>query len=116
VRLDRATEAYATSIVTVEEIMRGWMAAIRRNQDPYRQINAYSQLERLFRFFSTWNILAWNESAADKFDSLKRGKIRIGTMDLKIACIALANDAILLTRNRSDFEHIPGLRVEDWMS
>ena len=35
-------------------------------------------------------------------------------MDLKIASIAIANDALLLTRNLSDFSKIPGLRVEDW--
>ena len=29
-RLDRATEPYVTTVITVEEIMRGWMAAIRR--------------------------------------------------------------------------------------
>jgi tRNA(fMet)-specific endonuclease VapC len=34
--------------------------------------------------------------------------------DLKIAAIALANDAILLSRNLSDFAKVSGLRVEDW--
>ena len=42
-------------------------------------------------------------------------RIRIGTMDLKIAAIALANDAILLSRNLTDFSKVPALRVEDWM-
>ena len=33
--------------------------------------------------------------------------IRIGTMDLEIAAIALANDATLLSRNRADFAKAP---------
>ena len=37
-------------------------------------------------------------------------------MDLKIASIALANDSTLLTRNTNDFQRVPGLRIEDWMS
>jgi tRNA(fMet)-specific endonuclease VapC len=115
-RLDHATEPYATTIVTVEEIMRGWMAAIHRIQDPHRQINAYAKLQQLFRFFAIWNVLEWNETVVAEYDSLKRAKVRIGTMDLKIASIALAGNATLLTRNRSDFSRVPGLRVEDWLS
>jgi len=36
-------------------------------------------------------------------------------MDLKIACITMANDATLLTRNIGDFIQIPGLKVENWL-
>ena len=115
-RLDLATEPYATTIVTVEEILRGWMAAIHRVREPRHQINAYARLQRLFRFFATWNVLEWSETAADAYDSLRRAKIRVGTMDLKIASIALVRDATLLTRNATDFRRIPGLRVEDWLS
>ncbi len=115
-RLDRATEPYATTIVTVEEIMRGWMAAIRRTEDSRRQINAYAKLQQLFRFFATWNVLEWNEAAVNEYDSLKRAKIRIGTMDLKIASITLAGNATLLTRNMNDFGRVRGLRFEDWLS
>ena len=35
-------------------------------------------------------------------------------MDLKIASIAIANNAILVSRNLSDFERIPDLTVNDW--
>jgi tRNA(fMet)-specific endonuclease VapC len=35
-------------------------------------------------------------------------------VDLKIAATALANQALLLSANRSDFERVPGLRVENW--
>jgi len=37
------------------------------------------------------------------------------TQDLKIACICLAHDATLLTRNLADFKPVPGLRVENWL-
>jgi tRNA(fMet)-specific endonuclease VapC len=35
---------------------------------------------------------------------------------LKIASIALANDALLLTANRRDFEKVPGLQLENWLA
>lgn len=47
-RLADSADVYATTIVSVEEIMRGWMAAIRRIHDPRRQINAYAKLQPVF--------------------------------------------------------------------
>ena len=115
-RLDAAAEPYATTIITVEETMRGWMAALRRIRDPHAQIHAYTRLRQLFRFFATWHVLDWDEAAAALYDSLKRERTKVGTMDLKIASIAMANHAILLARNTSDFERVAGLRIEDWLS
>jgi tRNA(fMet)-specific endonuclease VapC len=40
---------------------------------------------------------------------------KVGTQDLKIACICLAHEATLLTRNVADFTPVPGLRVENWL-
>src|SRR3990172_1772120 len=92
-RLDEINEPFGTTIITVEEVMRGWLAAIRRTADPFRQINAYAKLRQLFRFFATWDVLDWTTACAAEFAALKAAKTRIGTMDLKIASIALANDA-----------------------
>jgi tRNA(fMet)-specific endonuclease VapC len=39
----------------------------------------------------------------------------IGTMDLKIASIALAHSATLLSANLRDFRQVPNLSVEDWL-
>lgn len=36
-------------------------------------------------------------------------------MDTKIASIALANRATLLTRNANDFQKVPDLQIEDWL-
>jgi predicted nucleic acid-binding protein len=36
-------------------------------------------------------------------------------MDLKIAAVSIASEAMLLTRNTVDFEKISGLRVENWL-
>jgi tRNA(fMet)-specific endonuclease VapC len=36
-------------------------------------------------------------------------------MDLKIAAVALTNDALLLSANLREFGRVPGLRVEDWL-
>ena len=50
------------------------------------------------------------------FHDLKAAKIRIGTMDLKIAAIVLVTGATLLSANLRDFRQVPGLAVEDWLS
>ena len=52
---------------------------------------------------------------SDRFVSLQKQPVRSGTMDLKIAAIALAHDALLLTRNLVDFDKVPNLRVENWL-
>ena len=49
-----------------------------------------------------------------EFERLQRLRLRVGTMDLKIAAIALAHDASVLTRNSKDFSRVSGLRFEDW--
>jgi tRNA(fMet)-specific endonuclease VapC len=54
------------------------------------------------------------DRAATEFARLLSPRLRIGTMDLKIAAIALTQDATVLTKNLKDFGRVPGLRVEDW--
>lgn len=108
-------EVVTVSIISVEEQMRGWLAAIAKERQARRQVLAYSELARLFAFFQAFNVLVFDERAADQFDQLRLAKIRIGTMDLKIAAIALVNRALLLTANRSDFAQVAGLRVENWL-
>ena len=115
-RLTQQSQPFGTTIISVEEIMRGWMAAIRRLREPSDQVNAYVKLRRLFQFFAVWHVLDFDQAAALECERLRIAKIRVGTMDMKIASIALARSAILLTRNRGDFERVPELVVEDWLA
>jgi tRNA(fMet)-specific endonuclease VapC len=108
-------EAVAVSIITVEEQMRGWLSSIAKERQAIHQVSSYRDLAGLFEFFAFFTIVPFDLSAAQRFDSLRASKVRIGTPDLKIAAIALVNDALLLTANRRDFEQVPGLRFENWM-
>jgi len=59
-------------------------------------------------------VAPFDDAAAAVFDDLKSQRIRVATMDLRIAAIALSNNYTLLTRNFSDFARIPGLQFDDW--
>ena len=53
--------------------------------------------------------------ASALFTSYRKQGIRIPSLDLKIACIVIAHEAVLLTRNKVDFDKIPGLQHENWL-
>jgi tRNA(fMet)-specific endonuclease VapC len=114
-KLKAAAEPVGIPIVVVEEQLRGWLAQIRRVQSPRKQIGPYLRLAKLLDFLGDWIIVDWDESASDLFEDLRSQRIRIGTQDLKITSIALANDATLLSGNLRDFSKVPGLRAEDWL-
>ena len=114
-RLHATNDNVALPIAVVEEQLRGWLAQIHRVGVIRKQIVPYLRLQKFVEFTHDWRIVGWNEPAADVFDALRRRRIRIGTQDLKIACIAIASDATLLSANLRDFERVPGLKVEDWL-
>jgi tRNA(fMet)-specific endonuclease VapC len=108
-------QSVSPTIVTVEEQLRGRLAEIHRLTNPRRQIAAYERLQSRIEFLAAWNVLPLNSVAADLFLRFRVEGLRIGSMDLKIACIVLARDATLLTRNVNDFAQVPQLRIENWL-
>jgi tRNA(fMet)-specific endonuclease VapC len=46
---------------------------------------------------------------------LQKG-ISIGRMDLLIASAALVYNLTLVTHNTADYQRIPGLRLDDWLT
>lgn len=103
-----------TTIITFEENMRGWLSYIAKSKNPEQQIYAYQKLHRFPESYRNTQVLDFNEKSSAIYQNLKSQRIRVGTMDLKIASISIANDAILISRNLSDFEQIPNLSVKDW--
>jgi len=64
--------------------------------------------------YRTREVFDFDEAAAAEFGRLRALCLGVGTMDLKIAAIAICNGAGVITQNTSDFSRIPNLRVEDW--
>jgi tRNA(fMet)-specific endonuclease VapC len=101
--------------ITLEEELRGVLARTNRTLDPDERILAYQKLIERVNFFARWVVLSLDAESTAAFSCFRSEGIRIATMDLRIACIALAHDATLLTRNTVDFAQVPGLRFENWL-
>jgi tRNA(fMet)-specific endonuclease VapC len=71
-------------------------------------------LAKVLRDFVAAPVMSFDAAAAAAFDRLLAQRVRVATMDLRIASIALSRQMVLVTRNVSDFRKVPSLQVEDW--
>jgi tRNA(fMet)-specific endonuclease VapC len=116
-RLRTSTEGpVGATVISVEEQTRGWLAEISRARNPAQQVHPYEELAKLAEFFREWRIVRFDVRAAEEFTRLRKQHRRLGASDLKIAAIAVVNNALLLTANLRDFRQVPGLRVENWLA
>jgi tRNA(fMet)-specific endonuclease VapC len=83
-----------------------------------RSARVEDNLRLLQRFFAPLVSLLFDDRSAEEAGlirlDLERSGRPIGPNDLLIAATARANDLVLVTHNRREFERIPGLRVDDW--
>jgi tRNA(fMet)-specific endonuclease VapC len=114
-RIHEKEAAVFITVVTSEEVLAGWLAKVRRQQSAAAQVEAYDDFIRGLESLHRANTLPWSMDASNIFDELRRRGVRIGTLDLRIASIALNYDALVLTRNLVDFQRVPGLRVDNWL-
>jgi predicted nucleic acid-binding protein len=99
--LEKGKVNVATTAVCAEEIQRGWLARISQARRPDDEVLGYTQFTESIHFLATLTLLPWDLEAAARFRAFRQSGIRIGSMDLKIACIALEYNVTLLTRNVS---------------
>jgi tRNA(fMet)-specific endonuclease VapC len=100
--------------VTLQEQLRGRLARCTAARTAEEYVEAAAGLRKTWDDYRRRLLLDFDDRAARRFSELKRAKVRIGTQDLRIAAVALANDATLITRNLAGFRKVPGLRAEDW--
>ncbi len=105
---------FAISIVTVHEQFLGSNVYISRSQSPTDLVRGYEFMNKLVRSFKVIPVIEFDNLAATTFENFKSRKIKLATMDLRIAAIAMSKQLVLLTRNHKDFVKVPGLIIEDW--
>lgn len=86
----------------------------------YASSRSQENLAKLDRFLQTVSVVNFDLSASRRFGMLKADLRKKGRptseTDAWIAAIALTHNATLITHNTRDFEHISGLRLEDWLT
>lgn len=107
----------AIPIIVAEEILRGRLNVIRQAEAGKSKISidlAYQLFEETIRDLRRLQILSYTGEAETAYQRWRDAGIRISTHDLRIAAICLVHGATLISRNRRDFESVPGLAVEFW--
>jgi tRNA(fMet)-specific endonuclease VapC len=110
----QARGAVGFPAVTVEESLRGRLTAISQAKDGAARIARYDMLLESLKLFQRYAIAPFDQAAEDQYQILQGLRLRVGSRDQKIAATALANQVILVTRNRKDFGQVPGLILVDW--
>lgn len=107
-------EDIGVSIISFHEQLLGCHAYLTRAKTSADLTQGYDRLERFRQHYAESPVVAFDAAAVTEYDSLRTKRLRISSMDLRIAAVALSRGLTLLTRNIRDFGKVPGLTTEDW--
>jgi tRNA(fMet)-specific endonuclease VapC len=105
---------FALCVVSFHEQTLGANTFISRARTTADVVRGYTLFAEILSGFVGATVLPFDTAAGAVFDGLRAQRVRIATMDLRIAAVALTQGLVLLTRNRADFSLVPGLVIEDW--
>jgi tRNA(fMet)-specific endonuclease VapC len=105
---------FACSIISFHEQSLGCHTYINQARNPYEVVRGYEMLAQVLQDFVIIPVLPFDAAAQLVFGQLRSQRVRIPTMDLRIAASAASRGLTLLTRNARDFGKVPGLPIEDW--
>lgn len=111
-------ERLAVTVITQMQILRGRYESVLKAANESELKTAMQRFQESERLLATFLVLPVDAAAAEQFEKLRTSKSKklkaIGRPDLLIACVALAEKALLVSRNLKDFKEVPGLQVENW--
>jgi tRNA(fMet)-specific endonuclease VapC len=110
-------EELAVANITRNEILRGRAESLLKsaNEDELRK--AAGRFQQAEELLSAFVVVGFDENSIKHFGRLRKQKNlkKMGRADMLIACIALAHDALLVTRNTKDYKDVAGLRMDNWV-
>jgi tRNA(fMet)-specific endonuclease VapC len=108
-------EHFCLCLVSFHEQVMGANNYITRARKAEDVVRGYQMMEQSLIDFPRFHVLPFDAPAAQQFEAFRAARIRIATMDLRIASIAASQRLTLLSRNLRDFNRVPGLLVQDWL-
>lgn len=102
------------SVVSYQEQSKGCNNLINRATNSTELVAAYDLHYLVIDFFRSFPLVPFDMAAAEECERLRKMKLGIGTMDLRIAAVALSRNLTLATRNVADFGKVPNLVHLDW--
>ena len=104
----------AITVLSVEEQLSGWYTRLRRAKDVDDLAGVYQRLTETAASLGQFRILSFTKPAILRFKDLHALKLGVAKMDLRIAAVTLETGGTVVTRNRRDFQKVPGIPIEDW--
>ena len=107
----------AITVVTRIELLRGRHEFLLKAASGAALLRAQRWLAKTEHALSQLRIIPVDERVAERFDQLSQiSRLRkIGRADLLIGSIALAYQAVLVSRNLRLFRQMPGLQFVNWV-
>jgi tRNA(fMet)-specific endonuclease VapC len=109
----------AITIITVQEIFNGWNGKLNDPRQANNLSNLYTKLWKTTEFFKVITILNFDRDAEACYNNLRQNNPNLAKKrlekDLRIASVALIQNATVVTRNYKDFSQVRNLQIENWV-
>lgn len=109
----------AITIITVQELFNGWNGKLNDPRQANNLNNLHTKLWQTTEFFKIITILNFDRDAEACYNNLRQNNRNLAKKrlqkDLRIASIALGQNAIVVTRNYKDFSQVPNLQLDNWV-